>query len=288
MSRTHSILTPAFQDLRDCLSDFRDSSFQGAEALLSRLVSHFDEEPLKSLLFASQRPINFSEWWSGTSATLRGMAGSGVLLWPNDRAERVALQVELCRCLASGGINFLHFTHGFTNPHPSRSLPDHARRFCVLVLEPMVRDVMRLPEERPLPPILFESMGALPRSGDHILDELISEACRAFKDSAPTATRFAVEKLWDAWERLKTVRIPSDKRASISAMLDTAAEGSEIRGILDEEATTLTTLGNTFRIRHSEVGKFELSTPEHCEYLFHRLYALMHLLLHSERRRDRA
>jgi hypothetical protein len=286
VSRTHNILAPAFQDLSDCLSDFRSANFEGANALLSRLVFHFDEEPLRGLLAVSQRPVDFGKWWAATSVTIGGMVGSGVLRWPNDRAERVALQVELCRRLANGEIKFLDFCHEFTNPHPSKNLTDHARKFCSVVLEPMVRDVMRLPEERPLPPILFETMGGLPKTGDHVLDELIFEACRAFRESAPSAARVSVEKLWDAWERLKTVRIPSDKRASISAILDTAAGGSELRSVLEEEATALTRLGNTFRIRHSEVGKYELPMPEHYEYLFHRLYAVMHLLLHAEYRRS--
>jgi hypothetical protein len=285
LTRIHGILAPAFQDLRDWLSDFRASNFQGAEALFARLIAYFDSEPLGSLLALSQRPVDFDTWWRTTSDTGRGMAGSGVLRWPNDRAERVALQVELCRRFTDKRIRFLDFTHTFTNPYPSKSVTDHARQFCSVVLEPMIRDVLRLPEERPLPPILFESMGTLPRTGDHVLDELIAQACTAFRDSAPTAARVAVEKLWDAWERMKTIRIPSDKRASISAILDTAAGNPAMRQVLEDEATVLTTLGNAFRIRHSEVGKHEIATAENAEYLFHRLYALIHLLLHSESRR---
>lgn len=284
VTQSNGLLDPAFRDLRDCLADIRAANFEGAQALLARLIAHFDEEPLKSLLLAAHRQADFDAWWKATSASTGGMAGSGVLQWPTDRGQRVTLQVELCRRLASGAIRFLDFTHDFTNPHPSRSLSDHSRRFCQVVLEPLVRDIARLPEDRPLSPVVREAMSSPQRSGDQVLDELIAEACRFLNDSAPSASRQAVEKLWDAWERLKTLRAPNDKKASISALLDAAAGSSEMRSVLDDEARCLTAIGNTFHIRHFEVGKIELTSPEHCEYLFHRLYALMHLILQSERR----
>lgn len=198
--------------------------------------------------------------------------------------RNAALQVELCRRFVNRSISFLDFTHTFTNPHPSRNVTDHARKFGSVVLEPLVRDVMRLPESRPLPPILFTAMGQLPPSGDAVLDGLLAEACRNFKDSAPTAVRQAVEKLWDAWERLKTLRDRGDKRASAQAMLEATAGDPDFLKVLEQEAKVLTEIGNSFQIRHFETNRFQLSTPEHYEYLFHRLYALVHLVLYPTQR----
>jgi hypothetical protein len=45
----------------------------------------------------------------------------------------------------------------------------------------------------------------------------------------------------------------------------TAPPGSKLRGVLGEEATALTGIGNSFRIRHSEVGKELLSSVEQIE-----------------------
>jgi len=43
----------------------------------------------------------------------------------------------------------------------------------------------------------------------------------------------------------------------------------------------LTTVGNTFHIRHSEVSQVELAGDNHVDYLFHRLFALIWLLLRA-------
>jgi hypothetical protein len=173
--------------------------------------------------------------------------------------------------------------HDFTNAHPSRKLTDFAEKFGSVVLRPMIRDIVRLAEHRGLPPILFEGMGKLPKSGDSVLDELLAEAVRIFRDPAPASSRHAVERLWDAWERLKTLR-GANKKASLKAIVEAAAECENFQHLLDSEGTELTRIGNDFHIRHFETGRSAIHRAEHYEYLFHRMYALVHLLLYSESR----
>ena len=93
-----------------------------------------------------------------------------------------------------------------------------------------------------------------------------------------------LDKLWDAWERLKTLEIPGlkrlDKRASTTALLDRVADGPmRERNPLETEAKELTEIGNKFSIRHSETDRHPIEDDRHVDYLFHRMFSLVYLLL---------
>gem|GEM_PF-7133132 len=61
-------------------------------------------------------------------------------------------------------------------------------------------------------------------------------------------------------------------------MLSRASAGPLFREALEREAAELTRIGNSFHIRHSEVGQVALTTNEY-DYLFHRLFAMIRLIL---------
>ncbi len=50
------------------------------------------------------------------------------------------------------------------------------------------------------------------KTGDPVLDELLRVAQSKFLSNNPNLRKEAMEKLWDAWERLKTLEIGKDKR----------------------------------------------------------------------------
>jgi hypothetical protein len=112
-NRADTILAPAFDDLRDASDDFRRAQFQNATGALSRFVYLLDDEPLSSFLAAVLPISRFEEWWQKAQQIRGSMVGSGALDWPTDRGNRVALQIELCRALASCKINLLGFTSNF-------------------------------------------------------------------------------------------------------------------------------------------------------------------------------
>jgi hypothetical protein len=60
-------------------------------------------------------------------------------------------------------------------------------------------------------------MRNFPLSGDDVLDELLQEACRKFKDPAPQSLQDATEKLWDSWERLKALE-DREKKESVKIL----------------------------------------------------------------------
>ena len=135
---------------------------------------------------------------------------------------------------------------------------------------------------RVTPPILSEAMAKpLMQTGDDVLDALLLKAREDFLDSNPVVRRGALEKLWDAWERLKTLNDPTDKKRSVSKLLGSVGAGEELRQVLEDEALTLTEIGNSFQIRHFETNRPALNTNAEVEYLFHRMWAIVWFLLSS-------
>jgi len=130
------------------------------------------------------------------------------------------------------------------------------------------------------PVVLRESLQvALFQTGDVTLDAMLESARTKFLNPNSHVRREALEKLWDAWERLKTVEPGKDKSMQAAAMLNKAATESNFRALLEREARELTKVGNDFLIRHSETNKTAIQPDAHIDYLFHRLFSLIWMLV---------
>jgi hypothetical protein len=269
----NSILVASLNEIKDAISDFCNSSLPGeADNTLKRIVSLFEKEPLAGFLISVLPPIDFETWWEES-------IDNGWIQWPNEMGTLVAIRVELCREIErSSSISLIDFIQKYCGEN-SESLSRLFKAFTTKILDPLVRDISRLIESRPVSPILLDAMRNIPVSGDETLDELLQEACRKFKDPAPQSLQDATEKLWDSWERIKSLENPDNKKKSVKVLLEKAAtDDMSFYNYLDREATALTEIGNKFQLRHFEVGKQPL-TPEQLEYLFHRLYSLIRFLL---------
>jgi hypothetical protein len=132
-------------------------------------------------------------------------------------------------------------------------------------------------------PMVLRDILAVPafRTGDVTLDELLSTARDKFQSRDEIVRRESLEKLWDAWERLKTLVYPDDKKRSVTALLDRVSSEPEFRQRLETEAKQLTEIGNAFLIRHTEVGKAPVQSSNQVDYLFHRLFAFIRLVLQA-------
>lgn len=131
------------------------------------------------------------------------------------------------------------------------------------------------------PPILREALVvAVIETGDVKLDGLLEVAREKFLDPDPRTRRHGLDKLWDAFERLKTLE-PGDKKAAMTSLIEKAAPEPNFRKIIETEALSLTQVGNTFHIRHSERSQTDLESELAIDYLFHRLFALVWFLLKS-------
>lgn len=127
--------------------------------------------------------------------------------------------------------------------------------------------------------VAHEVLGTDLRTGDEELDRLLDQAVREFLDPDPEARQAALEHLWDAWERLKTLPEAPDKRRAAEALLARAVDSEPLRERIDGEAQALTDIGNEFRIRHSETDRHRVGDDRDIDYLFVRLYALIRRLV---------
>lgn len=116
-------------------------------------------------------------------------------------------------------------------------------------------------------------------TGDAALDGLLETARNKFLNRDLVVRREALEKLWDAWERLKTVEPGKDKKARANAILNKAVGEPTLRARVETDASELTAIGNDFTIRHTETSKTPIAESAHVDYHFHRLFALILLLL---------
>jgi hypothetical protein len=121
-------------------------------------------------------------------------------------------------------------------------------------------------------------------TGDSALDELLERARTRFLSRDVAVRRESLETLWDAWERLKSLENGNNKREGTRIILDRASAEPNFRGVLEAEASSLTNIGNAFMIRHAEVGKIPVTDDEHVDFLFHRLFAMIRLLLRKSTR----
>lgn len=118
------------------------------------------------------------------------------------------------------------------------------------------------------------------KTGDRDLDRLLETAREKFLNRSPEVRKEGLEKLWDAWERLKTV----EPLAQATAILDKAANEPVLRERLEAEAKELNFIGNNLMIRHTETNKPPIAESAQVDYLFHRMFAMIRLLLKSSGR----
>ncbi len=137
---------------------------------------------------------------------------------------------------------------------------------------------------RLLPLVLGEDLKrTVFNSGDRTLDKMLDECRAKFSDRNPLVRREALERLWDAWERLKSLADPNDKKRSVKIIFDAVTSEPSLRARLEAEATELNSIGNSHLIRHSEVSQVPVIDVDQVDYLFHRLFAMIQLILRKTR-----
>jgi hypothetical protein len=140
---------------------------------------------------------------------------------------------------------------------------------------------------RVAPLVLSEALASsVFHSGDRELVRLLEEARNKFLSHDERVRRESLEKLWDAWERLKSIENPApDKKSdSVTKLLDRVTTEPRFRQVLEVETRALTGIGNDFMIRHTEMSKVPIASVEQVDFLFHRMFAIIRLLLRSTNR----
>jgi len=133
--------------------------------------------------------------------------------------------------------------------------------------------------QRTLSPVLDDSLRrTFFNTGDRTLDLMLEDSRVKFTSRDPIIRREALERLWDAWERLKTMA-DANKKKSMPVILGRAASEQTFRDRLNTEAKELTDIGNEHLIRHSETTQKPVTDSDQVDYLFHRLFAMIQLLI---------
>lgn len=132
---------------------------------------------------------------------------------------------------------------------------------------------------RMLPAVLGESLvRTYFRTGERTLDVMLEESRTKFSDPDPLIRREALERLFDAWERIKSLA-HTNKATSIQLILDRSASEPAFRGVLEKESRELTQISNSHLLRHHEVSQTPVIDVEHVDYLYHRLFAMVELVI---------
>lgn len=139
------------------------------------------------------------------------------------------------------------------------------------------KTIERIIEDTPLSPEIEQEISKVKENGTR---ELLTEAIALFRQPYPQSARDAVEKIWDAFERLKTYYTTLDKKVSITRIINDMAGGNSNNiDLFDTEFEALTTIGNNYRIRHHETNKIDITDPKHYDYFFNRCLSLIALAI---------
>lgn len=116
---------------------------------------------------------------------------------------------------------------------------------------------------------------------DSELNRLVSDAADKIRLPKLEDRKFALEKLWDAFERSKTYFLDDgkiNKIKSVDRVLDKLS-GNDInfKQLLNDECKALTKIGNEYQIRHFEKGKIAIENSDEIDYLFYRMFSYINL-----------
>jgi hypothetical protein len=132
--------------------------------------------------------------------------------------------------------------------------------------------------ERLTPPVVHERIERpLPTTGRRSLDLRLVRAIEKYKSPDPIEREEALEKLWDAWEELKTLR--SGKPHGIETLIAEVAQHPRYRRELNDDGLATTAIGNHFQIRHTETDRIPIESSSQVDYFFGRLFNLIWLFI---------
>ncbi len=110
--------------------------------------------------------------------------------------------------------------------------------------------------------------------------ELLKDAVALYKTPSFTARQDSVEKIWDAFERIKTYYTEFDKKKSSEKIVNDMSGGdSNFYILFNDEFKNLTNIGNNYRIRHHETNKIDITDVRYYDYLFNRCLSLIALVV---------
>lgn len=137
--------------------------------------------------------------------------------------------------------------------------------------------IERIVENSPLTTEIENNFEAVREVGTR---ELLKDAVALYKTPNPSARQDSVEKIWDAFERLKTYYTTLDKKHSSEKIVSDMANGNDnYIDLFNDEFKMLTDIGNKYLIRHHETNKIDITDVRYYDYLFNRCLSLIALAI---------
>lgn len=118
-------------------------------------------------------------------------------------------------------------------------------------------------------------IGSIPL--EQLTDDDLKELIRSAEEFYEKGQKqLALEKLWDAFERMKTYYTNLDKKNSANKIVNNMSLGIEdYRKLYADEFKALTDIGNGFRIRHHETDTISIEDERHLDYFYLRCMSLL-------------
>ncbi|MDG2946927.1 hypothetical protein P7L88_00015 [Bisgaard Taxon 10/6] len=111
------------------------------------------------------------------------------------------------------------------------------------------------------------------------IKQLLNDAVTFIRKPNISERQSGLEKIWDAFERIKTYHQELDKKSSVQKIIKNVSRGDEaLRQLFEDEFKELTNIGNEYRIRHHETNKKEIQ-PHFIDYLFNRCLSLISITI---------
>lgn len=111
---------------------------------------------------------------------------------------------------------------------------------------------------------------------DQTIDKIIEHSKILIRSKSSIDKQTALEKIWDAFERLKTLYGEGSKKSTVKTLITQTSHNSiQNQQLLENEFFELTKIGNTYEIRHFEKGKEPIPSDEFREYLYFRTLSII-------------
>jgi hypothetical protein len=128
---TDAVMSSRYQFFRDHLANFFDSIDQTPNA--AHIVSELEGR------------VDLIPWYEECKKSVGSMVGSGMLDWPKDKTDRLAMKVALLRALSADEIDIFDFTSNFL--YTANDFDVNVRDVATQIFRPTERELLRYIEE---------------------------------------------------------------------------------------------------------------------------------------------
>lgn len=130
--------------------------------------------------------------------------------------------------------------------------------------------------------VIENSIEVIEATPEKELRKLLEESIALHKSRRMEDHHLATEKIWDAFERMRSYYMDekTDKKASANKIISQMTDGNKTYfDLFSGEFLELGKFGNDYRIRHSEIGKIDIPNDDYYDYFFSRCFAMIVLVL---------